>query len=215
MNNTQKLQVIRRATLRFLVLSVLVSLPVMCVRIDMFYLHNGLSEISLTELLQETILFISVCLFGYIAKKEPATRHAYVLVTGFFACLLIREFDEFLDLIFHGFWVIPALIVAVTAICYAWSDKQKTLDGLCAHILDRNSVAMTVGLCILLVFSRIFGMGSLWDGLMGDASVRAVKIVAEEGTEVLGYVIMFYSALCYFVDFKRSQTLDKTTQPNN
>ncbi|MBD1574437.1 hypothetical protein HC725_14330 [Vibrio sp. S17_S38] len=215
MNNAQKLQIIRRAALRFLVLSLLVSLPVICVRIDMFQLHNGLGEISLTEFLQEAMLFISVCLFGYIAKKEPTTRHAYVLVTGFFACLLIRELDGFFDLIFHGFWVVPALIVAATAIRYAWSDKQKTLDGLYLHILDRNSIAMTVGLCILLIFSRLFGMGSLWDELMGELAIRTVKNVAEEGTEVLGYVIMFYSSLCYFVDFKRSQTLDKTTQSNN
>lgn len=205
MQNNQNFLVIKRAILRFLVLAILVSLPVACVSIDMFYFNNNLTEISLTEFFQEGILFISICLFGYIAKAEPSSRHAYVLVTGFFSCLLIREFDEFFDMIVHGFWVYPALLVAALSIAYALTDKQKTIAGLVEHIKDKNSVSMTVGLAILLIFSRIFGMAGLWDGLMGETPVRTVKLVAEEGTEVLGYVIMFYSALCYFVDYKHSQ----------
>ncbi|MFV0574890.1 MAG: hypothetical protein ACK5NC_05670 [Vibrio sp.] len=197
--------VIKRSIIRFLILAVLVIIPVACVRIDMFHLKNGLGEVSVTEFFQEFILFISVCIFGYIAKNEPETRRAYTLITGFFACLLIREFDEFLDHIVHGFWVYPALLVAISCIIYAWQDKEQTVKGLADHLQSGNSASMTVGLAILLIFSRIFGMGSMWDHLMAEHSIRAVKIVAEEGTEVLGYVVMFYASICYFIDFKRAQ----------
>ncbi|WP_105902290.1 hypothetical protein [Vibrio gangliei] len=203
MQNHQNVLVIKRSVLRFLVLAVVVALPVICIRVDIFYFNNNLGEISLTEFLQEGMLFIATCLFASIAKNNPDVRHAYVLIAGFFACLLIRELDALFDLIYHGFWVVPALVVAASAIRFALTDKEKTVAGLSQHAQDKNNSSMMVGLAVLLIFSRLFGMGSLWEGLLGDEFVRAVKNVAEEGTEVLGYALMFYSALCYYVDFKR------------
>lgn len=209
MQNDKNITIIKRAILRFLILALLVALPVLCIRIDIFYFDNHLGELSLTELLQESMLLIATCLFALIAKHQPETRHAYLLVTGFFACLFIRELDAFFDLIYHGFWIVPALLVALSAIGYAAKQPQKTIQGLCEHVQNKNSTSMMVGLAILLVFSRLFGMGSLWEGILGDDFVRTVKNIAEEGTEVLGYVMMFYSALCYYIDSKRSLASQK------
>lgn len=209
MKNNQPSLIIKQAILRFLVLALLVALPIICIRIDIFYFDNNLGELSLTEFLQEGMLLIATCLFGLIAKNNPEIRHAYILITGFFACLLIRELDAFFDLIYHGFWIVPALLVALSAIGYAAKQPQKTIQGLCEHVQNKNSTSMIVGLAILLVFSRLFGMGSLWEGILGDDFVRTVKNIAEEGTEVLGYVMMFYSALCYYIDSKRSLASQK------
>ncbi|WP_231472338.1 hypothetical protein [Pseudoxanthomonas suwonensis] len=56
---------------------------------------------------------------------------------------------------------------------------------------------MTIGLVLLLIYSRLFGMTALWEGLLADSYVRVVKNAAEECTELLGYTLVMASALTY------------------
>lgn len=185
----------------FLFLSALVSLPVLTISYDLIYLHNGLSENSLTEYFQETILLLTTLSFAYITIKEPSTRHFCALLTGFFACMLIREFDEFLDLIIHGFWVYPALIVACATIVYASKNIKQTMYTFAHFTQSRHFLSLSLGMALLLVFSRLFGMGHFWQGILGHGYDRLVKLVAEESLEVLGYTIIFYSAVGYLQSF--------------
>ena len=186
---------------RFLFLSALVSLPVLTVSYDLIYLHNGLSENSLTEYFQETILLLTTLSFAYITIKEPSTRHFCALVTGFFACMLIREFDELLDLIVHGFWIYPALLVAAVSIAYASKNTKQALHTFAHFTQSRHFLSLSLGMALLLVFSRLFGMGSFWQGILGHGYDRLTKLVAEESLEVLGYTVIFYSAVGYFQSF--------------
>lgn len=186
---------------QFFFLAVLVALPVLAVSYDLIYLHNGLSENSLTEYFQETLLFLTVLSFGYIAIKESSIRHFCVLVTGFFSCMLIREFDELLDLIVHGFWVYPALFVAAMAIAYASKNIKQTIHTFAHFTRSRHFLSLCLGMALLLVFSRLFGMGVFWQGILGDGYDRLVKLTAEESVEVLGYTIIFYSAVGYFQNY--------------
>ena len=56
-------------------------------------------------------------------------------------------------------------------------------------------------MALLLVFSRIFGMGDLWQGILGLNYERIIKRVVEEGLEVLGYTVIFYAAMGYLKSF--------------
>src|SRR5690606_28976404 len=52
-------------------------------------------------------------------------------------------------------------------------------------------------LVLLLVYSRLFGMTTLWHGLLAENYVRVFKNAAEECTELLGYSLIMAAALTY------------------
>ncbi len=56
---------------------------------------------------------------------------------------------------------------------------------------------MLGAIATLLVFSRLFGMGEMWQGLMQENYMRGVKNTAEEGVELLSYSLIVFSAIWY------------------
>lgn len=186
---------------QFFFLALLVTLPVLTIGYDLIYLDNGLSESSMTEILQASVLFLSASSFYFIAYKEPSTRHFCVLVAGFFTCMLIREFDEYLDVIVHGFWVYPALFVAVSCIAFSSRNLKQTIHTFAHFTQSRHFVSLCLGMALLLVFSRLFGMGEFWKGIMGPEYIRIVKLTAEESLEMLGYIVIFYGVVGYLQSF--------------
>ena len=56
---------------------------------------------------------------------------------------------------------------------------------------------MTIGLVLLLIYSRLFGMTALWHGLLSENYVRVFKNAAEECTELLAYTLIMAAALTY------------------
>ncbi|MEL0628673.1 hypothetical protein [Psychromonas aquatilis] len=196
------IRIILKGFQQFLLLSVLAILPILTLAYDLIYTqHQGISEYSMTEYLQELLLLSTVLVYSYIAYKKTSHRHFAVLLAGFFCCLLIREFDALLDKIQHGFWVYPALLVALSSIIYALKDLSQTLRTFSQFVQHKHFITLNLGMVMLLVFSRIFGMGDLWEGILGEDYDRLVKRVVEEGLEVLGYTIIFYAAIGYLGAF--------------
>ena len=171
----------------------LLSLTVIAaVRVDYFWLENSLGEQSITELLQALFLLLSVLCF-YQLKRNNHLPRATTLVSGFFTVLLIRELDAYFDLIAHGFWVYPALIITLSSILYAL--KGNLLHEQMSRLLDdKNMQALITFTILLFVFSRLYGMGDFWKGVMGEQYVRDVKNISEETIELLFYAfIAFYA----------------------
>jgi hypothetical protein len=67
-----------------------------------------------------------------------------------------------------------------------------------------------VALALLLVYSRLFGMGVLWEQAMGANYVRDVKSIAEESTELMAYAMIWLAALGYWFEARRAQTIGET-----
>ncbi|WP_409421223.1 hypothetical protein ABHF91_15970 [Pseudaeromonas sp. ZJS20] len=164
---------------------------------DILVLHNDLGERSLTEGAQSAMLGGIVFLFGWCAWHRPAQRGCYLLMAGFFGCLLIRESDAFFDQIHHGFWVIPALLLAAASLLAARAHPGTVLAPLAEVMDSRAWSGLVIGMAIVLVFSRLMGMGVLWHALMGEQFVRGVKNIVEEATESLGYFVVFSSSFGY------------------
>ncbi|WP_167482744.1 hypothetical protein [Enterovibrio baiacu] len=199
-------KVILQSIVQFFVLAVLVSLPILIVRTDVLILKNGLSERSLTEYSEQILLAATVYCYLFVAYAQPACRRFMALVSGFFAVLLIRELDLFFDeAISHGFWVYPATFVAASALIYALSNREETMKGFNAFVSHKEFPLLSFGLVLLLVFSRLFGMGSLWEDALGDGYVRVVKNMVEEGTELMAYFIILYSSARYVLSIHRTQ----------
>ncbi len=183
-------------TLKFVLGMVIISLIVnLAIRLDTQVYFGAIGEESFTEGAQLVFILFTIITFVRLAQLRPDLKHAAILIAGFFGTIFIRELDALFDLIVHGFWKYPALLIAIAALVYALRDWRQTVNQL-GEILNAPAMKILVcGVILLLVYSRLFGMGSFWKDVMLDKYVGGVKTVAEEATELLAYCIMFYGAL--------------------
>ena len=72
---------------------------------------------------------------------------------------------------------------------------------------NKNFTILYVGLAIVFVFSRLFGMEVFWYQVMGSDFQRIVKNIAEETTELLGYTIVIYAAANYVFSFNNKKLI--------
>ncbi|TKF03380.1 hypothetical protein [Vibrio kanaloae] len=167
----------------------------LALRIDFVLFNGSVGEVSVTEMLQQLLLIIASGSFAYLARKKTEVKHAALLISAFFSVMFIREMDFWFDKIVHGAWVVPALLVAGSAIFYAIKNGKRTIDQLALILASPHMNLLVTGVMLLLVFSRLFGMGSFWHNVMGDNYVRVVKNIAEEGTELLAYCLIAFASL--------------------
>lgn len=128
-----------------------------------------------------------------------------MLISAFFAVMFIRELDYWFDMIVHGAWVVPALLVAGSAIFYAIKNGKRTIDQLALILASPHMNMLVTGVMLLLVFSRLFGMGSFWHGVMGEHYISNVKTIAEEGTELLAYCLIAFASLKTVIGITRKK----------
>ncbi|MBO7173260.1 MAG: transporter, partial [Burkholderiaceae bacterium] len=84
-------------------------------------------------------------------------------------------------MIVHGAWKYFALVLMVFVLFKAWRlGKENTIASLAAFMKTRSFVFIFIGLLIVLIYSRLFGMGELWKAIMGDNFNRTVKNIVEE-----------------------------------
>lgn len=188
------------AIAEFFILAIFAILPAITIYIDIVILDNGVGEISITEISQETFLFISAMIFWYGAYKKPTMRGFLVLVAGFFTAMFIREMDAFLDEISHGFWFYLALPFSLFVIFYAYYfAKGTTLKHLLEFINTKPFFLLLCGLIILLILSRTFGSGGLlWDNLLPHEYSSLTKTAIQEALELFGYSFILYGSVVFY-----------------
>jgi len=182
----------------FFSLAVMIATVPFIVRFDVIQLDNKVGESSVTELTQELLLAISVVLFLISAIRRPESRGFLVLVTGFLACMLIREGDMWFDLISHGFWVYPATLCAAVSIYVAIRNRGTVLSSMGEYTRSQSFAFMAVGLLIVIVFSRLFGTQSLWQEIMQNNYDPFYKTVIQEGIELLGYWLVLAGSVLHY-----------------
>ncbi|MDF7662939.1 hypothetical protein PUG81_28705 [Erwiniaceae bacterium L1_54_6] len=169
---------------------------------DLFVLSDDVKESSVTEIMQELILLAVASRFMRRAGEDNARRPALILMAGFFIVLLIRELDFAFDLLAHGSWLWFALAISVYAVYQAVRHGQQTLAGLVDFMSCPSWGMMCAGILTVLIFSRFFGMNELWRHIAGEDYPRVVKNLAEEGTELFGYMLCLLSTLDYLRELK-------------
>ena len=105
--------------------------------------------------------------------------------------------DEALDLIAHGFWKYPVAVLIIGSLAWASRDWRRAMPALVRFLVSRPGTVMTIGLVLLLFYSRLIGMTSLWTGLLGDQYIRVFKNTIEETTELLGYTFILAASVGY------------------
>lgn len=183
---------------------------IVCLHIDINILHDDLSELSLTEIMQEFILFVIVVSFLRLAYKFSFMRSLHIIIASFFLIMLIRELDALFDyILFHGGWVYFALLILVLSSFFALKHHVSIAHGFYVYYKGKHWGIMLCGLLTILVFSRLFGQGYLWNNVLGDGYLRLVKNIVEETSELFGYMLCFVSTLGYQFDFRGNEFKNK------
>lgn len=168
------------------------------VAVDLMNQAGGIRETSLTEFTQEAAITISAIIFAIGAYRKPYARGCLTLIAGFMGCIAIRELDMYFDLISHGFWLYPALLLAAGSIAYAIRCGRSALRPFLWYSREKFFSYLTVGFLILLFFSRLFGTGSLWELALADPThVVGVKSTVQEGLELLGYMLVLLGSVLF------------------
>ncbi|MDU4961119.1 MAG: hypothetical protein E6X17_10735 [Sporomusaceae bacterium] len=204
---------LKKRILEFLAYSVLVALVLLAPFVDILILENGVTEISLTEFLQEIMLTIITGVFCYLFFRYREIRYGMLLIAGFFACLLIRELDFITDMSLLLSWFHFVVLVAGGCIFFAFKHKDNALRGLGHFCQGESCCMMLCGLLAVLVFSRLFGMNILWEHLLTDSYLRIVKNAIEEVTELFGYTLCLIASCkywhCAYAAFKTGKAAGK------
>jgi len=187
-------------TLNLIILTFLSLLPFFTIYIDLVVLNNNIGEISVTEIVQEILLFITITIFWYIAWKDKKIRSMLILIASFFSMLFIREMDFFLDYIQHGFWFWIDLPFALFVLSYIiFFSNNSIIKPLIDFTESKAFIFLVIGLIILLLLSRTLGSGNLlWNHLLPVMYAAKAKTVVQEGLELFGYDFIFYGSIIYY-----------------
>ena len=201
-----KFKIVCFGFIKFLILVLMALLSLLIVYSVTYYdvSRTGvISDSSLTEALQESLLFISICIYAYIVKRYHAK--GVILVAGFLTCMLIREWDVvFDDLLFHGAWKYLAVPAAVLS-CYLAlrSGKDKVIADLACFMQKKAYNVLLLGMTVVLVISRILGMRILLKLFSSISFNQGLKNFIEEGSELFGYLIIFYATLMFLWEYRQ------------
>ena len=185
------------------VLAAACAIPALLVLLDVSVFKFCCNEAGIVEPVQALCLLAISALLVVAAKRFPDFRGGFLLAAGFFLVLCIRENDKWLDFVWHGFWLYPALLVTALACALAARSSKTILPGIWRIIQDDLSSILAIGFFITVGFARMFGMKPIWREAVGMDEYRVAKHVAEEGTELLGYALMLTWAILFVCNLVR------------
>lgn len=183
-----------------------VAVPLI-IKFEVVTLGRKITEVSITEFVQQLLLFFVTVIFALSAKKLPQQRSFYVLVAGFFGCMLLREHDYYFDMIQHGFWFYPTILLAIGTIVYTVKNSEHFAVSAYQFKATKAYIYIIIGLVVLLVFSRLFGTGSLWKVVMAADYQHHYKSTIQEGLELFGYAILFLGSIYHGLNIKNLKNL--------
>lgn len=163
---------------------------------DIAIRKGSVGESSIVEMTQVFFLAVSVAVFYYKAYKYPEIRGGMVLVGSFLLCAVLRELDFLFDQT-PVHWTIPVTLTVIISVVYSFfRNYNSTKYGIFSFMSGRSFSTMSVGLIVVLVYSRLFGSKKIWTTLFDDSiKLRIVKNAIEEGLELLGYSLIFLAVM--------------------
>jgi hypothetical protein len=154
------------------------------------------SESTLTEHLQDFMSFFSCVLFLYAARLNAKLNIAATLLGALLAMMFVRESDSLLDVyVFDGAWQCIVGLIFVCVLVFLWGRFSIIYASLKEYSQQPCFGTFLAGFVTILAFSRLIGRSSYWQAIMGDAYMRLVKNIVEEGIETLGYTLILISAI--------------------
>ncbi|SQG00698.1 Uncharacterised protein [Paucimonas lemoignei] len=198
-DSAQDLQQLKKASVAFLLFISLICAAFGLIYLDVAVAHTQLLETSFTEIAQE--LMLATCAVLFWANRGAVEQKSFnALAGGLFACMFIRELDGLFDPISHSFWLWPALATAAVCLFKGFGTPRSRANSISAlaRFSRSSGFSMIVAGFGVLVFSRIFGMGTLWHQILQEGYQRMAKTMVEEGLELIAYCIFLTGSLQYY-----------------
>lgn len=201
---------------RIVAYTLLAAFSAMVIQHDANILINGqkFTEHSYTEWMQLTYILVISLLLYFIAKSSEPLRPIAYLLTGGFVVVLIRELDHYLDVIYNGAWLPPALVVFAGTIWVVFRHRHQLTDST-RHLISTPAFGLFVaGWLGIFVFSRLFGYKGIWlavfqvETLDPRSPFKWAKNAVEEGTELFGYCLMLCAAIELLTYVRRCRKLE-------
>lgn len=149
-----------------------------------FYGETGFVEIA-----EATFALSTALIFLFSARLDKAQEPCAIILAGFLFCLFIRESDYFFDaLISRHAWKVGVTLVLVFMGFYVWRHRTDVYHSMFQFMSHPSFGVFASGLLVLIVFSRLFGYGDFWEGLLLDETCLAVKQIVAEHTEEIAYI---------------------------
>jgi len=203
-------RLIYRAFIRFFLLVAAVLWVPLAVILDVVVIGHGMPEHGITEISQEILLLLSFGFFALLIFRRPQSRGFSILVAGFFLCMLIRELDFLFDSIQHGFWKYMVSVIVLLSLLLAAIFRRSVVSPMAKATTSVAFHYILIGLVIVLFFSRVFGTGALWEMVLDDVSYTPlIKNSVQEGTELLGYILIAWGALHYYREQRTRKQMDQ------
>ena len=165
---------------------------------------TNFGEASLTEYAQEFLLLLIIAISVYSILKYRLYRTIHLSLAAVAAVSLIREFNNFAyTYLFPYAWQVGVLLVLIPFLIFLYQNFRQAKQE---FISVNNSYAFAIllmGLLVLHVFSRLYGLHLIWENLMGEQFLYAVVRASEESIELLGYSIFFIGVVEFYVLTKR------------
>lgn len=185
----------------------LILLSNILIYLDSHY-KTGFYELSFTECGQEIILFICVCIYIFAGIRFPETKGLSFFLAGLACMAFIREFNNFFKNIdFIGGWQIPFYIILLFTLFSAFHFKNSFSSTIKKRYNELAFVYTFCGFIIVTIFSRLFGYKKLWKNIFQlehlEGSFRIAKNAAEEGTELVGYMLILIGGIEYLLNLKK------------
>jgi hypothetical protein len=160
--------------------------------------HGFTVDDSSLEWLQFSLALLAGMVFVAVGRAREDLG-AVVAALGA-ACIMaaMREIDEFTaDYVFDKAYWIPGGACALWAAAAlrrsagAWRDQAARIARSPAFLLAWS------GFLVIAVFAQVFGQKQLWQAVMETTELpyRTAKNMAEEGIEVLGYILLVCAAI--------------------
>ncbi|WP_106478755.1 hypothetical protein [Phytohalomonas tamaricis] len=154
------------------------------------------TELSITELTQTFILFVSPLLLLYIRARFSLFRTGTLIMASFLLASLIREQDAFLDdYLFDGCWKILVALLAVPTLIYTWKKRRRLMRELKYYSTTASYGLFLAGFLVVYVFARLYGRSAFWMAVLEQDYSRSIKNAAEEGTEMIGYLLVLFAVM--------------------
>ena len=155
-------------------------------------------ERSIVEILQVVTLLLSICCAFLAGHQNPDYASLPHFFMGAATIAVIREFDFALDrYVFDGAWQILAFSVLARTLYRAWRHRLFFKEEVGRFVGRASFGVMASGFFTVFIFSRLLGQQILWQAIMGEGYMRVVKRAVEEGTELLGYVLICVGTMEY------------------
>jgi hypothetical protein len=185
----------------FILVTIMLLIPLL-MYMDLKILNNEMTELSVTEFAQIALVLASSLIFFKLSYKHIQSKGIFILISGLFAAIFIRELDYYFDLVARHLWkyMVTALFLLVAYSSYL--NKKTIFKPLLEFVDTKPFVYFLIGFLMVMAFSRVFGLRDIWQLIMGEQYSHIFKTAIQESLELLGYALVFYSALLTYRDYK-------------